>query len=139
MLLNLIRIRRIGAATIGKMFINGGFECWTLEDAYHEQKVPHETCIPMGAYRIDVRTSPRFTPIYGHKMLWVKDVPGFEYILIHRGNTVSDTSGCILVGADTAGSKLLRSTEAYDKFYNKVAPAVNAGEIVMLGVIDLEA
>lgn len=138
MLLTLIRVRS-GSATIGKMYINGVYECWTLEDAYHAEKVPHETRIPFGAYEVALRHSPKFTPNYGHKMLWLKEVPGFDYILIHKGNTIKDTSGCILVGTDVSGDTLLHSKDAYDKFYNKVAPRINAGEKVMLSIIDMEA
>lgn len=136
MLLSLIRIRSL-SATIGKLYINGAFECWTLEDAFHKEKIKHETCIPFGVYDIDLRYSPRFTQKYGHKMLWLKEVPGFEYILIHKGNTIKDTSGCILVGSDIRGDSLISSKDAYDKFYPKVASRITAGEKVQIAIIDL--
>ena len=81
------------------------FLCYTLEDEYREEKVMHETRIPDGTYKITLRKvggfHGRYEKKYGdmHKgMLWVRDVPGFEYILIHTGNTDEHTSGCLLVG-----------------------------------------
>ena len=93
-------------ATNGLLFIDGKFECYTLEDEYRTVKVMHETCIPEGTYPIEFRTvggfDAKYTKRYGadfHKgMLWIRGVPEFEYILIHTGNTDSHTSGCLLVG-----------------------------------------
>ena len=65
----------------------------------------HETCIPEGEYEIKLRTVGGFNERYTKKyptmhrgMLWLQDVPGFEYILIHQGNTDEHTSGCLIVG-----------------------------------------
>ena len=81
------------------------FLAYTLEDEHRKEKVMGETRIPSGTYEITLRTTGgfhgRYTKKYGdmHKgMLWVRDVPGFEYILIHTGNTDEHTAGCLLVG-----------------------------------------
>ena len=90
MKLQVIRTQFGQDATNGMLFVDGLFECYTLEDQYQEVKVMHETCIPEGTYDIKFRTvggfHSRYTERYGamHKgMLWLQDVPGFEYILIH--------------------------------------------------------
>ena len=87
-------------ATNGLLFIDGKFECFTLEDQYQAVKIAAETAIPEGTYKITLRTTGGFDMKYRkrfsfHKgMLWIRDVPGFEYILIHTGNTDEHTAGC---------------------------------------------
>ncbi len=83
-------------ATIGEMYSNDGIErlSYTLEDVKREVKVPGETCIPAGKYRLILDYSSR----YKRLMPRLLDVPGFSGILIHPGNTDVDTHGCVLVG-----------------------------------------
>ena len=76
-----------------------------LEDEYRDGKVMGETCIPEGTYDVKPRTEGgfhnRYTAKYGdfHKgMLHVQDVPNFEFILIHTGNTDEHTAGRLLLG-----------------------------------------
>jgi hypothetical protein len=71
-------------------------------------------------------------------MIWVKDVPNFEYILIHCGNTVKDTEGCILVGEAIIESNgvLLNSRSAYNNFYPLIANAINSGKKASITLID---
>jgi hypothetical protein len=97
-------------STISHIYIDGSYECFGLEDEYREEKVPKETRIPAGTYKVGVRTVGRLHGKYSkrfpkfHKgMLHILDVPNFEYILIHCGNTDDQTEGCLLVGstADT--------------------------------------
>ena len=116
------------------------FLCYTLEDEYRENKISGETRIPDGTYKITLRTvggfHGRYAKKYGsmHKgMLWVRDVPGFEYILIHTGNTDEHTAGCLLVGesSDTKGF-IGSSVTAYKKMYPKIALALEAGEEVTI-------
>lgn len=126
-------------ATLGKLYINGAFECYTLEDEFRAVKVKGETRIPAGTYKLALRKegtthvhyAQRFPDI--HKgMLHVTDVPGFQYILIHIGNTEKDTEGCLLVGADRDENAMTlgHSTVAYRKMYPVVAAALEAGEDV---------
>lgn len=134
MKIQLVRTQFGTDATNGLLFINGQFECFTLEDQYQAVKVMHETCIPEGTYDIKFRTVGgfhiRYAARYGkshHGMLWLQDVPEFQYILIHAGNTDENTSGCILVGdtqQDLDKSKdgfIGSSRDAYTKLYSKVA------------------
>ena len=109
MQLEVVRFSSESDSTNGLLFdITGGkrkFLAYTLEDEYRKEKVMHETRIPAGTYEITLRTVGGFTVKYAerygdmHKgMLWVRNVPGFEYILIHTGNTDEHTSGCLLLG-----------------------------------------
>jgi len=104
--------------TIGKMYIDGEYFCDTLEDTDRELhqnmplaeikkiKIAHQTAIPTGTYRVIVNMSPRFRRLLPRLL----DVPGFTGILIHRGNSDRDTSGCILVGENKVVGKVINST-----------------------------
>src|SRR6056300_165369 len=134
MKLDVIRFQFGADATNSLLFIDGEFECYGLEDEYRDVKVMHETCIPEGEYEIKLRTDGAF-----HKgMLWLQDVPGFTYILIHTGNTDQHTSGCYIVGetqTDLDKGKdgfVGNSGVAYKKLYPKVADAILAGEEVTI-------
>lgn len=86
--------------TVGRLFVDGRFECFTMEDPIRnlgpmgEGKIPGKTAIPAGRYEVVEQDSPRFGP----GTLTLKDVPHFSYIRIHAGNTPKDTDGCVLVG-----------------------------------------
>ena len=118
--------------TLGKLFVDETYLCFTLEDLVREEKIMHETAIPAGEYVIKLEWSNRFK----HHMPRLKDVPGFEGILIHSGNTNVDTSGCILVGMDIGPEQesILRSRVAYDALMSKLNPAFQSGETVTIEV-----
>lgn len=99
--------------TIGKLFINDEYICDTLEDAVRSEsiKVCGETAIPYGVYEIILTMSPRFKRI----LPLLLDVPHFEGIRIHTGNTEKDTEGCILVGYNKVKGKVINSKIAFDK------------------------
>lgn len=131
-----------GDSTISLIMVDGVFVCFGLEDEYREVKVAGETRIPAGVYRVGVRTVGGFDARYSTKfadihdgMLHVLDVPGFEYILIHVGNTDEHTAGCLLVGstADPTPGKMMigRSVDAYRKFYPMVIAAAKAGDLTI--------
>ena len=146
MKLNVIRHQFGKDATNGLLFIDGVFECYTLEDEVREVKVMHETCIPEGEYEIKLRAEggfhSRYLKRYGadwHKgMLWLQDVPNFTWILIHTLNDSTQTSGCLGVGSsqqdldlDSKG-KILQSRDAYQRMYPKVRDALLNGEKVTI-------
>lgn len=110
MKLELIRLFSQDTYTIGKLYIDGKYFCDTLEDKVRdlsrEKKIPGRTAIPTGEYEIVVNVSPRFK----RKLPRLLDVPGFEGILIHRGNTDEDTAGCILLGENKVKGKVINST-----------------------------
>jgi len=132
-------------ATNGMLFIDGIFECYTLEDQYQAVKVMHETCIPEGTYDIKFRTvggfHEKYKKRYGNDhygMLHLQDVPNFTYILIHAGNTDEHTSGCLIVGEtqqdlDISDDGFIgHSGKAYLKLYNKVAKQLLQGKDVTI-------
>lgn len=145
MKLDVVRTQFGKDATNGMLFIDGVFECFTLEDEVRDVKVHSETAIPLGEYEIKLRTEggfhSKYTARYGamHKgMLWLQDVPNFKWILIHTGNQDSHTAGCLLVGEtqqDLDKGKdgfVGGSGDAYKKMYPKVADALLAGEKVTI-------
>ena len=68
-------------------------------------KVKGMTAIPEGRYLMRFTYSPKF----GKKLFQLMDVPLFDGIRIHSGNSVKDTQGCILVGNNTKVGRLENS------------------------------
>ena len=154
MKLEVLRISSQSDSTNGILFdtTNGRkFLAYTLEDEYRETKEKGETRIPAGTYKIKLRKEGgfhgRYTTKYGsmHKgMLHVQDVPGFEYILIHTGNTDEHTEGCLLVGntqTENIGTKdgfIGASVNAYKRIYPPIAKALEDGEDVEITYVDFD-
>ena len=145
MKLTVVRTQFGTDATNGLLFIDGIFECYTLEDQYQAVKVMHETCIPEGTYDIKLRKTGGFHAKYSERyknahygMLHIQDVPNFTYILIHTGNTDEHTSGCLIVGETQQDLEVSKdgfigsSTVAYKKMYAKVAGQLLQGKPVSI-------
>ena len=145
MQLDVVRTQFGKDATNGMLFIDGIFECYTLEDQYQAVKVMHETCIPEGVYDIEFRKTGGFHAKYSERyknahygMLHIQNVPNFTYILIHAGNTDEHTSGCLIVGEtqqdlDMNESGFIgHSGTAYKKMYSKVASQLLQGKKVTI-------
>jgi len=115
---------------IGQLFIDGWFECFTLEDKPNKIKVDNKTCIPEGRYKIIINYSPHFRK----NMMRLLDVPEFDGILIHAGNTAKDTSGCILVGKVRGYNMILESNTALYDLQEKVQAALDFKEEVWISV-----
>ena len=146
MKLHVLRFSSREDSTLGLLFEEDGdkriFLAYTLEDEHRDEKVMHETRIPNGTYEITLRTTGGFHARYAERfadihqgMLWVRDVPGFEYILIHCGNDDDDTSGCLLLGNSqteniTQDGFIGASTAAYKRVYPRIARAIKDGECV---------
>src|SRR6266404_7648737 len=95
MILELRRGLSDDQATIGDLYVDGVRECYTLEDIEQRgPKIPGETAIPTGLYRVALVDSRRFKRVVPE----ILNVPLFDGIEIHPGNTAIDTHGCILVG-----------------------------------------
>jgi hypothetical protein len=129
--------------TLSKVYLDGRFECYAIEDEIREVKVKGETAVPYGKYELGMRYSPKFTPRTGHDMLWVKNVPNFQWILIHTGNTEKDTDGCLIVGTrpgylNGGARAVLGSKMAYDKLYPQVLAAMDAGQKVTIEYVKAE-
>ena len=125
--LRLVREPSIDGATFGVLFVDGHFECFCLEDELREipgkpvtdWKVPHETAIPAGRYDVQITRSQRFQ----RDLPLLVDVPGFSGIRIHPGNTIGDTEGCLLVGKDRTGTRILQSKVAFEALFAKLQTA----------------
>ena len=105
--LKIIRKYKGPKYTIGSLFLNNKYFCDTLEDAVRDVKIKHQTAIPKGIYKVTLTASPRFKRILPR----LHNVPEFTGVLIHRGNTIDDTSGCILVGENKKKGMVLNSTK----------------------------
>jgi len=139
--------------TIGDLYVNGVKVCETLEDRdrfitsdmaecqIQRAKVYGMTAIPYGTYRIDMdAVSPRFryrswAQPYDGKLPRLRNVPGFEGVLIHVGNTPLDTLGCILVGWNRIKGQVVDSTKAFNLLMTQyLLPAHAAGEAIIITV-----
>lgn len=108
-------------ATVGDLFIDGEWECHSLEDQVRDgPKVPGQTAIPTGVYEVLITMSPRFK----RRLPLLINVPGFDGIRIHPGNTHEDTEGCLLVGERVIRHEgmpfLTHSRAAFDKLFAKL-------------------
>ena len=137
------RFASLTDATLGYLYVEAMPQCFTLEDEHRETKVAGDTRIPAGTYELALRAAggmhDRYKARYPeHRgMLWLKDVPGFEWIYIHTGTDDDDTAGCILVGdGASASGEIDRSVNAYRRVYGLISNALLAGEPVTIQVED---
>jgi len=112
-------------STIGELRLGGLFECYTLEDAIHETKIPGQTAIPAGRYEVVIDFSPKHQIEMPHLL----SVPNFTGIRIHSGNTDEQTDGCILVGKTRSQDFIGESRFAYDAFFPKLRAALAYGKV----------
>lgn len=120
--------------TVGRLYVDGKLFCNTLEDRVRdmdrEEKVYGETAIPAGRYRVIFNWSPKF----GRNLPRLLDVPYFEGILIHPGNTAADSAGCILVGKNTSVGRLSESRNTSDRLNVLIEEAQRKGETIWITV-----
>ena len=121
------------AYTIGRLYQNGTYLCNTIEDTdrgLHSNmaaaqiakiKVPDQTAIPTGSYKVVLSESPKFK----RKLPEVLNVPGYTGIRIHKGNTADHTSGCLIPGENTATGRVTNS-EKYEKLIGAAIAAAEA-------------
>jgi hypothetical protein len=139
--------------TIGRFYIDGIFYCNTLEDTdrgllqshgaeyVRKKKIAGETAIPKGTYRVSMNTtSPKYSASSWYwnlcrgKVPRLQDVPGFEGVLIHTGNTALDTAGCILVGKNTKVGRLTDSRPCFQQIYKLMKQAADEGEEITIEI-----
>ena len=116
MKLLLKRLHKTNKSTIGELFIDGKFECYTLEDVEREVKIKGVTAIPKGTYKVGISMSNRFKK----EMPILFDVPNFEGVRIHSGNKAEDTEGCILVGKTRGVGVIYESRKAFEQLFVKM-------------------
>ena len=136
MKLELTRIALRDTYTIGKLYVDGVYFCYTLEDKVRdinkngifdngETKVQGKTAIPYGKYEVVWAYSPRFKR-YTPRLLNVKSFAG---VLIHAGNSHEDTDGCILLGQNKVTGKVINSKEFVNKLYPIIKNACQKGKV----------
>ena len=141
MQLTLERKELTAAYTMGKLLVNGVAVCDTLEDPVRdlnkngifdngEKKEYGNTSIPYGTYEIKLVNSPK----YGTIMPRLMNVNSFEGILIHPGNTVKDTLGCILLGKAASKGTLINSRKTFDEVFLILKKAVKNGESIYITI-----
>lgn len=134
--LNRIALRK--TYTIGKLYIDGKYFCDTLEDTVRdtnksgkfdngEKKIKGKTAIPYGTYEIKWTYSPRFKKYTPQLM----NVPQFEGIRIHAGNSNTDTEGCLLLGENKKVGMVLNSRATINKFYQIIKEACSKGKVTI--------
>lgn len=102
--------------TIGELYVDQVWECYTLEDKVGSGDGLPGNAIQAGRYELGWWESPKFK----RRLPILKDVPGRSYILIHAGNTERDTEGCILVGADRIPDAIMQSRLALEALISKL-------------------
>lgn len=145
-----------GDTTLGALYINGKFQCFTVEDEEREVKVSKETRVPDGTYKVALRAEGGFHNRYSTKygdmhrgMLAIYNAPHwkivtpemeFQYVLIHTGNTDEHTAGCLLLNDAADGKNFVGSgsVNAYKRVYPIIRDAILAGEEVKITYIDIE-
>lgn len=103
-------------STIGELFIDGVFFCYTLEDKVRPVKIKNITAIPNGTYDVIINFSNRFQKY----MPLLLNVPNYEGIRIHSGNKSADTEGCILVGGTKTTDFIGNSRVTFSKLMTKL-------------------
>lgn len=147
-----IEIRRIYKGpyyTIGRLFCNGKYFCDTLENPVRNpvdagtrfNKVPGRTAIPYGCYDVTIDVvSPRFASNRNYdsieaRMPRLLKVPHFEGVLIHPGNCVEHTQGCILVGCNSSKGWLTHSRQTFFRLYDLMKRARANNENINLTIV----
>ena len=136
-------------STLGALFIDNRFKCFTCEDQHQAaEKIHGETRVPAGTYWLQLRKEGGFHQRYAarfgdmHKgMIHLTSVPNFKYVLIHIGNDDDDTAGCLLVGMGAralghGGGSVQSSTVAYKLIYPPIAAALENGRDVSIDILD---
>jgi hypothetical protein len=149
--LTVLRYIDDGETTLGLIFLRNKFFAYTLEDTHRDEKIKEKTRIPAGIYNIGYSPvdpaqsritrdylrsySPWFT-----KHLHLQNVPGFEGIYIHVGNSHDNTAGCLLIAdgvlAGTQQKTLQNSRNAYQRFYKIIASLLDSNEQVNIQILN---
>jgi uncharacterized protein DUF5675 len=127
-------------ATMGELFIGTEHVCFTLE-LPNKDGLPG-SCIPQGIYPVQLLSSPKFMAShdpfieqYAVAMPHIVKIPNRSLIMVHFGNNVQETDGCVLVGADRSGEMVLESRAAFKDLYTRIEADAKAGncDIEVLG------
>ena len=136
--LSIIRAKFTGNSTIGDFLIDGVRYYYSLEDKDRQRqcdgsilpwtralKIYGETAIPYGRYEVITNYSNRFKRV----MPLLMNVPDFEGIRIHAGNTDEDTHGCPLIGFARGLDFIGESRKAFNDFMPRLVAALKRGKV----------
>lgn len=121
----LIRKWLTNKSTIGELFVDDVYECFTLEDVVRPMKIKGKTAISAGRYEVVITFSNRFKKL----MPLLVAVPFFAGVRIHPGNTAENTEGCILVGRTRQADFIGESKIAYNALFPKLKRACAKGKV----------
>ena len=149
MKLTVLRYSDDGDSTLGLLFIDGDFFCYTLEDEHRDSKVMKETRIDAGVFQLAIQeNNTPMTMRYKQKHSWFRNhieitgLPRHSSVYIHIGNKDEHTAGCLLVG-DLANNnqfddgKITSSTMAFKRLYERIYPYVERSEC-SIEIIDFD-
>ena len=114
-------------STIGELSVNGVFECYTREDKVRPVKIAGKTAIPSGRYEVIINFSQRFQK----QLPLLLNVPNYEGVRIHSGNTAANTEGCILVGETKTDNFVGESRWAFNRLFEKMKVAAETEKIFL--------
>jgi hypothetical protein len=125
MRLKVLRTTFTDRSTIGELYVDDAFACFTLEDMVRPVKVPGMTAIPEGVYVMTVSFSSRFRRLLPE----IHNVREFTGVRLHPGNTDADTEGCILVGQTKGANFIGNSRAAFNKLFPRIQEAAQREKI----------
>lgn len=148
----LLRAKQGKESTLSELYFRAGDEelkliCYVLEDKIRTEKVAEKTAIPTGVYPVRFRKTGGIHARYKKKfagvhkgMLEICELPNFQFVMFHIGNTIADTAGCPLIGSDyrlvNGDYQVTASTEAYLNFYGLVAGVLSKKMTVSVEIIN---
>lgn len=129
----LVRYHKAKDFTSGILTLDGQFICHTLEDAVRDlrtlsDKVPGKTAIPAGSYKVAVTLSPKFK----RRMTLIQDVPFFQGIRMHGGNTASDSEGCPL-----CAKNYIEPGHIQGSMEREITALVDAGKASWIDIVEV--
>lgn len=127
--------------TFGKLYIDGKFFCYTVEQLWKDN-LPEVSCIPEGTYQLKLRFSPivqkssdgEFSEGYE-----ITNVPGRKYVMVHAANTFDQLKACLACG-DSLGFvnnkwAVLNSKTTFKKLMHKLEEK-NDWEMLITNIFD---
>lgn len=130
----IVRVAQGKESTLSHLYIDGIFQCFLLEDKIRQVKIKSKTAIPEGNFRLRLNTWGGMNKTYFQKygpmhqgMIEIDDLPTFDSVYIHVGNTIEHTAGCPLVGLGYIKKdddfQVIQSADAYKLVYPKLLAA----------------
>lgn len=135
--MNLILVRKkfYKDSTIGTLSIGDKPFCSVCEDTDRglysnlpgtlQKKIQGQTAIPYGTYEVKITYSQRFKK----KLPLLLNVPGYEGVRIHPGNTHKDTEGCLLPGEDAGNGTVKNSRVCFNKLMEVITKALESDKV----------